>query len=76
MKIRNYKVDATTPNSDVKKSVLSAINNVKWINAEIKILAENGTIVLVTTISSLDVKKLFRFFDLSSIDGRITRLYD
>jgi hypothetical protein len=76
MRIRNYKIDAATPNSNVKKSILSAITNVKWINTEIKILAENGTIVLVTTISSLDVKKLFKFFELSSIDGKITRLYD
>lgn len=76
MRVRNYKIDAATPSGKVKKAILSAINNVKSMNAEIKILAENGTIVLITSIRSLNVKKLLKFFDLSSIDGKITRLYD
>lgn len=76
MKIINYRVDAATPNGNVKASVLTAVNNVKWINTEIKILAENGTISLTTRIESKTVKKLFKYFALKNIDGTIRKVYD
>lgn len=73
---RNYKVDATTPNANIKNIILSAVNKVKWINTDVEILKENGSIVLITTIDTLNVKKLFRFFDSGDLDGTITRLRD
>lgn len=75
-KTREYEVKASTPNISVKNTILSAVDKVKWLNTKVEILKENGSIVLITTIETLDVKKLFRFFDSNGLDGTINRRYD
>jgi len=73
---RTYRISAETPDRDIKDEVLQAVRYTKERNIDYRILAENGSIVLIAVILTLEVKKLIEFFDQKNIEATITKEYD